>query len=386
LLLLIYLQFGGMWSVGFTQLSNVVVFFIMLAIGAVAFFINPGIDGIRELFARHPEYEAWNTVGTQTIVAWFGTFILNVLLAQAAFQMSLSCKTEKEGRRGLLYAAILGIPLIIGAVIFGLAAAVVVPGESRGLVAVPLYLMQTLPAPLVGLFFLGFWAAALSWGAPCQFSGATSLGRDVGKALNPKADDAKLIRYTKGSLVLLTILMVGFALLRSEQSAWWNVLAWVTRNSATFAPVVAALFWPIVTKRAALFSLISGSIAGLLWYQLGGWAVNQFYLHTHPVWVGMVVNIATLSLVTLFDNRKQLRVQWAIKSIGGYSLIGAAVLTIVVIGSFNYLYSTGLLGMVVFFIVSGLFVSLIQFTKREEAAATGTRLPKGVKSSAGIGK
>lgn len=197
-LLLAYLQFGGMWSVGFTQLSNVVVFFIMLAIGAVAFFINPGIDGIRELFAQHPKYASLNTVGIQTIVAWFGTFILNVLLAQAAFQMSLSCKTEKEGRRGLLFAAILGVPLIIGAVVFGLSAAAVVPGEAKGLVAVPLYLMKTLPAPLVGLFFLGFWAAALSWGAPCQFSGATSLGRDVGKALDPKADDAQLIATQNG--------------------------------------------------------------------------------------------------------------------------------------------------------------------------------------------
>lgn len=366
LLLLVYLQFGGMWSVGFTQLSNVIVFFIMLIIGTIAFFINPGIDGIRELFAEQPAYADWNAVGVQTIAAWFGTFILNVLLAQAAFQMSLSCKTEKEGRRGLIYAAILGVPLIIGAVLFGIAAAVVVPGEARGLVAVPLYLMDTLPAPFVGLFFLGFWAAALSWGAPCQFSGATSLGRDVGKALNPKADDAQLIRYTKWSLLLLTVLMVGFALLRSEQSAWWNVLAWVTRNSATFAPVIAALFWPIVTKRAALTSLFTGSIGGLLWYQLGGWAVSEFYLNTHPVWIGMIVNIATISLITLWDNREELVFRGTWHSIGGYSLLGAAVLAVYVILSFPYLYSSGLLGMIVFFIVSGVFIGLIHFTRRRE--------------------
>ena len=152
------------------------------------------------------------------------------------------------------------------------------------------YLLQyALPdCSRVFLFFLGFWAAALSWGAPCQFSGATSLGRDVGSAINPKATDQQLVTYTKWSLVLLTALMIGFALLRSEQSAWWNVLAWVTRNSATFAPVAAALFWPIVTKRAALFSLFTGSFAGLLWYHLGAWHVSEFYLNTHPVWVGML--------------------------------------------------------------------------------------------------
>ncbi|ASN05767.1 sodium:solute symporter family protein [Virgibacillus necropolis] len=363
--LLVYLQFGGMWSIGFTQLSNVIVFFIMLVIGTIAFFINPGIQGISELFSQQPVYADWTAVGMQTIVAWFGTFILNVILAQAAFQMSLSCKTEKEGRRGLLYAAILGIPLIIGAVAFGLAAAYVVPDQARGLVAVPLYLMDTLPAPLVGLFFLGFWAAALSWGAPCQFSGATSLGRDVGKAMNPQASDQQLVTYTKWSLVLLTVLMIGFAMLRSEQSAWWNILAWVTRNSATFAPVIAALFWPIVTKRAALVSLFCGSASGLLWYHLGNWDINNFYLNSHPVWVGMIVNIATLCLVTLLDNVGQIKYRYS--KFGFYALFSAVVLTVYTIFTIDTLFSTGMLGMVLFFIVSATFISLICFTNQKES-------------------
>jgi SSS family solute:Na+ symporter len=304
----------------------------------------------------------------QTIVAWFGTFILNVILAQAAFQMALSCKTEKEGQKGLLYAAILGIPLIAGAVVFGLAAAAVFPDEGLGLVAVPLYLMDTLPAPLVGLFFLGFWAAALSWGAPCQFSGATSLGRDVGSAVNPKATDQQLVKYTKWSLVLLTFLMIGFALLRSEQAAWWNVLAWVTRNSATFAPVVAALFWPIVTKRAALVSLFTGSFAGLLWYHFGAWHVSEFFLNTHPVWIGMIVNIGTISLITLLDNAGRIEYKLTGKP-AFYSLIIAAGLGVFSFISFDTLYETGLLGMVSFFIVSAGFIHLISAVRGKQAGA-----------------
>ncbi|MCF6092593.1 sodium:solute symporter family protein [Microaerobacter geothermalis] len=371
LLLLLYLQFGGMWSIGFTQLSNVIVFFIMLAIGVYAFFINPGINGLKELFQQRPELFEPATVGIQTIVAWFGTFILNVILAQAAFQMALSCKTEREGQRGLVIAAIIGVPLIIGAVLFGLAAAYVVPGETKGLVAVPLYLMETLPAPLVALFFLGFWAAALSWGAPCQFSGATSLGRDVGKAIRPKATETDLIRYTKWSLLLLTLLMIVFAVLRPEQSAWWNILAWVARNSATFAPVIAALFWPIVTRRAVLASLFMGSFAGLLWYHLGGWEVSSFYLNTHPVWIGMIANILTLSLVTLIETAGVTSWQWKgpFKKAGYFGLILSGSLGIYLGNSYEVLYSSGLLGMVLFFIVVGIFISLISFVKQKEVVA-----------------
>ncbi|RWZ54450.1 sodium:solute symporter family protein [Halobacillus fulvus] len=366
LLLFIYLQFGGMWAVGLTQLSNVIVFFIMLAIGTYAFFLNPGIDGLRTLFEEKPSYAAPGSAGLQTILAWFGTFLFNVILAQAAFQMALSCKTPEQGRNGLLYASILGIPLIIGAVVFGLAAAQVVPGQAQGLVAVPLYLMETLPAPLVALFFLGFWAAALSWGAPCQFSGATSLGRDVGSALNKKATDAQLIKYTKWSLLLLTVLMVGFALLRSEQSAWWNVVAWVTRNSATFAPVVAAIFWPVVTKRAALVSLFTGSFSGLLWYHFGGWAVNDFYLNIHPVWIGMTVNMLTIVLVSLLDRSNQWTWNGSVKGFGTYSAAVAVLLAVVSIANFSYLYSAGILGMIIAVIAVCLFVTCIHFVREKE--------------------
>src|SRR5699024_11675970 len=116
-----------------------------------------------------------------------------------------------------------------------------------GLVALPQYLMEVLPAPLVGLFFLGIWACALSWGAPCQFSGATSLGKDVGAALRPSATPEQLIKYTKRSLLILTGLMIIFVMLRTEQAAWWNIFAWTMRNSANFEQVFALLFFSLST-------------------------------------------------------------------------------------------------------------------------------------------
>ena len=194
----------------------------------------------------------FSSVGLQVIVAWFGTFLVNVILAQAAFQMALSSKTPEEGQKGMILAGYMAVPFIICGVLFGIAAAIVIPDAQTGLIAIPQYLMEVLPAPLVGLFFLGVWARALGWGAPCQFSGATSLGRDFGRAIKPKATEEQLVKYTKISLLILTVLMIVFGMLRTEQSAWWNVLAWTIRNSATFAPVLAALFWPVVTKRRLL--------------------------------------------------------------------------------------------------------------------------------------
>ncbi|MEN1970175.1 sodium:solute symporter family protein [Lentibacillus sp. N15] len=363
ILLYLYLQAGGMWSIAFTQTVNFGLFIVMFIIGITAFFINPGIDGLASFASSNPNMFQFDGVGIQVIVAWFGTFLVNVILAQAAFQMALSCRTPKEGQKGLKLAVIFGLPFIVCGTLFGISAAIVVPGQTLGLVALPQYLMEVLPAPLVGLFFLGIWACALSWGAPCQFSGATSLGKDVGSALHPSASPKQLITYTKVSLLVLTGLMITFGMLRTEQSAWWNVLAWTMRNSATFAPVVAVLFWRLATKEAVIASMIAGFVSGTLWYQLGGWKPDEFYLNIHPVWIGMSANIATIVLVTLVQTAGTYQVSYLFSNAkkGYYALCVSLLITLGLSIEFQPIYNLGLLGICLFMIVIGLFIATIIF-------------------------
>ncbi|WP_339230457.1 sodium:solute symporter family protein [Oceanobacillus sp. FSL K6-2867] len=368
ILLFIYLQAGGMWSIAFTQTMNMFAFGLMIVIGLIAFFINPGFSGLAALNMDRPEMFNFGSVGLQVIVVWFGTFLVNVILAQAAFQMALSSRSPEEGQKGLVMAGFMAIPFIVGGVIFGISAATVVPNASTGLIAIPQYLMEVLPAPLVGLFFLGVWGCALGWGGPCQFSGATSLGRDVGSAIKPNATGDQLIKYTKISLLLLTGLMIAFGLLRTEQSAWWNVFAWTIRNSATFAPVVAALFWPVVTKRAVVASLFTGFSSGLLWYYLGGWHPQEFYLNIHPVWIGSSINILTITLVTLANRRTNLTLRKTDR-FGYVGLTGGVIFTLVNILYFEQAYNNGLFGLFMFVAVLSYFIAAIRFVRLEERGA-----------------
>ena len=362
LLLFVYLQAGGMWSIAFTQTMNIILFAAMIVIGVIAFFIHPGIEGIRALAIDKPAMFHFGNAGLQVIVVWFGTFLVNVILAQAAFQMALSSKTPEEGQKGLIMAGVLAVPFIVGGSLFGISAAIVVPNAQTGLIAIPLYLMEVLPAPLVGLFFLGVWACALGWGGPCQFSGATSLGRDTGSALNPAASENQLIKYTKISLLLLTVLMIVFGFMRTEQSAWWNVLAWTIRNSATFAPVIAALFWPVVKKHAVIASLCTGFTSGLLWYYLGGWDPNDFYMQIHPVWVGSSANVLTITLATLIDRKPD----WYIKKgdrIAYLGVAGGILFTLLNVINLKSFYENGLFGLFFFAAILSFFIMIIRLIR-----------------------
>ena len=359
LLLLVFLSAGGMRAVAFTQTANFVVFVAMLAVGVAAFLINPGFNGLATLAAEQPEMVDLGNAGVTLIVAWFGTFIINVLLAQAAFQMTMSCRTPEDGRKGMLYAAGLGVPFILIGTLLGVAAAVVVPSQDLALVAVPTYIAQVLPAPLAGVFFLGIWACALGWAAPCQFSGATSLGRDVGRALRPHATEEDLVRYTRWSLVLLTVLMIVFAFLRSEESAWWNVLAWTLRNGATLAPVLAVLFWPLVTRQAAYAAMLVGFTTGLSWYHFSEWSPSSFLYGIHPVWVGMTANVTTLVVVTLLTRPWQLTASEHRRRVGSGTALATAVLALGTLLFWAPLHTMGLSGLATF--VSVLFGSATAF-------------------------
>jgi SSS family solute:Na+ symporter len=370
-LLLVYLQGGGMWSIGLTQTINCCIFVVMMAIGLYAIWKGPSLSQFAD---SHPAYVATDTVGMTQIVAWFGTFIINVPLAQATFQMAVSCRTPGEARKGVIWACLFGIPFVIVATLLGLTAAAALPGVEKGLIAIPQYLETVLPAPVVGVFFLGIWACALGWGAPCQFSGATSLGRDVMMALRPEASEADLVRYTRWALLVLTVLMVIFGILRSEQSAWWNILAWTVRNSATFAPVLAALLWRGATRQGALGAMVIGFATGLLWYHLSGWGVAQFLYGIHPVWLGMSANILALVLLSLITSPDGWRLsEGSAVYLGAGLLIVSAMIAAFTIQAFATLKPTGLLGLVIFFAaLTATFGSMLLFRPRKEAVSADT--------------
>jgi SSS family solute:Na+ symporter len=167
--------------------------------------------------------------------------------------------------------------------------------------------------------------------------------------------------------------MVVFGFLRTEQSAWWNILAWTLRNGATFSPVLAALFWPLATKRAGVSAMIGGFLAGLTWYHLGGWQPDSFYLGVHPVWPGMSVNLSVLVLVTLVETAGD----WHLGAVntvqrwwGRICLIAAAGIASGSVSGWNWLHANGLSGLAIFTMISLLSISTFIFVRAVKQAVS----------------
>src|SRR5699024_3537461 len=151
--------------------------------------------------------------------------------------------------------------------------------------------------------------------------------------------------------VLLTALMIAFGFLRSEQSAWWNVLAWTLRNGATLAPVLAALLWPLATRHSVVAAMAGGFLAGMSWYHLSGWSTGDFYLDIHPVWAGMMTNLVVMVTVTLLETRHHVALVPATdpRRYRGFGLLGVAAVALAVLALYwSELQAYGLVGLLGF--------------------------------------
>ncbi|MFC0582157.1 sodium:solute symporter family protein [Micrococcoides hystricis] len=363
LLLLVFLTSGGMRSLAFNQIANVIMFALMTIVGIWAIAVAASNNPLAELLQEQAELLTLGNAGTQLIIAWFATFIINVPLAQAAFQLTMSARSAEDGQKGLYQAAAVGIPLILLGVVIGTLAAVLSPAEGLPLVNIAHFMQETLPPWAVGVFFVGVWAAALGWAGPCQFSGASSLGRDVIGALKKGASEADLVRYTRYSLIGLTALMVLFGLARMEQSAWWNILAWTLRNGATFAPVLAVFFWPLATRTAAVAAVLTGFSAGLGWYAAAGFSATEFFLGIHPVWIGMSANLLALVTVTLVQAPWQLSTNAGRTRVGRFFASLSVVLLAVAIFAAEQLHAIGAFGLVGLLVILTAFISIAFHTQ-----------------------
>jgi SSS family solute:Na+ symporter len=375
LIMLGYVLLGGMYAVGITQLVNLITMYVCLVTSLIVVAINPGFGKLASL----PEtYHAPLGVGLQTALVWTFNFVTNAVIAQAVIQMIMACKDTKTGRRGTWIAILVGVvPLTVIPVILGMATAVAVPGVKRGLVAFAQFVVQSAPAPVAAIIFVGIWAAALSWGAPCQFSGGTSLGKDFIQSINKNATNEQLVRYGGYATAFLTLVLIAYGFMRSEQAAWWNIFAFNLRNSAIFAPTIAAMVWPVATRRATIVTMIVGCSVGFLWYYLGDFSPTAFFMKIHPMWIGMSTGILSLMSLSLIEQKGKIAFQKNAKNsgLGIFCLLVAVVSIYLVAAHTSLLQVSGLLGNVIFLAAMACFAVVIIFVHYQKEYAIRAAVP-----------
>jgi len=315
-----YTALGGMWSVAYTDVFQLVLVVIGLA-AALPFVLN-GAGGLTHAWTTyvgarpegagvlppvHPYTDLWNGA---SIVGWWDVSLMLVFGGipwNCYFQRVLSCRTPRDARRQSVLSGVLTMlfvvpPLLMGVAAFGypwpadaLARLRATPAE-----AMPLLFARAVPpaigllgiAAIVGAVTSSFSSSILSAGSMFSWNGLKRLAW-------PSLSVTHMGHVIRVSIVLLGAVATVLALkVRSVQALWFFT------SDLVFVLLFPQLLWALFDPKAnRIGSITAFSLSAFLRIGAGepllGLPAVLAYPETWPFrTIAAVVGLAALPLVS----------------------------------------------------------------------------------------
>ena len=289
---LAYTALGGLLAVAVT---DAVQFLIMATTLALAAAIGlPTVGGVPEMARLLPDH--FHPMGDRplALLVVYGLTSLSILIEPAFYQRIFAARSS----RTVVVALCVGVFLwmsydwIITLLGIGARAAELqggLPAPSSPELAVTQFVLHVLPAGLRGLFAAGLMAAAMSTMDSYLLISASTLVYDIWRPLWGGAmSDAALVRWTRLTLVVATAANIGVCLYFRNVERLWIFMTAILICTA-LVPVLAALYWPDVKRRAGRAAAATGLslvCAYYAWVDLAGQWVEEEAAY---VWQGTVL-------------------------------------------------------------------------------------------------
>ena len=355
---LTYTALGGMHALSYNGRILTIGQLLSLAVAAIFGVYYAGWGAIQNLEPRYFDPLPANYYGT--VLMWFFTFIVNAFVAQAALQIVMACKDINEGRRGILYTALAFVPVIVLAPLAGMAAKVLYP-TIKSVQAMPMLASGMPSAILSSVLVLGLYFTTLGWASSCILSGGTVCANDIYRYFKPEASSTELVTASRISIVVLSVLTVGFAVLIPSGVEFWTIVGFVLRNTGLFPLILIGLFWNAISRKSAIVSAIAGSTTGIIWYLI---KFPAFLFNAHPMFVGMIVSMVIVTVGTFIEFRGAFKMVFSAPSII-FSVIGL-VLAVITVTQASALIQMKIFVALISITTSMFFVAVLFLFKKDE--------------------
>jgi len=259
-----YTVLGGMWSVAYTDVFQLGLVALGLAVALP--FVIAGAGGFSHIWSAYLEARPHGGRLAPSVIGWWDTsamLIFGGIPWNCYFQRVLSCRTADDASRQSVLAGVMTIALTIPPLLMGIAAfsypwssELVSRLQATPADAMPLLFARAVP-PVVGVLGLAAIVGAVtsSFSSSILSAGSMLSWNCCKRLLWPSVSVAQLRTIIRSSILLLGVLATILALkVQSVQALWFftSDLVFVL----LFPQLVAALFDPKANR--------SGSIAAFV--------------------------------------------------------------------------------------------------------------------------
>jgi len=272
---LIYVVFGGMLAIAWTDFIQMIVLVVGLTIIAVmAGNLAGGPDKVLNLALSNDWFRFFPEPKFHDVVFFIAaaiTIMLGSIPQQDIFQRVMSAKDAKTASRGaiiggLCYFAFAFVPMFIVA-----CAVLVMPEESKQLLAddpqkvLPTLILNHMPFFAQVLFFGALLSAVKSTASATLLAPSTSFVENIYKNIRGGLTDKQELRAFRVTLVIFTAVVLMYAIVMKGTPIYEMVsTAYQVTLCGAFVPLVAGLYWKRANRHGALASIVLGISTWLL--------------------------------------------------------------------------------------------------------------------------
>ncbi len=295
--ILAYTLFGGMWSVAITDFMQMIILVSGLAILAVfAGKLAGGADKVVSLAVSRDLFHFWPEPSFKDVIFFFAaaiTMMLGSIPQQDVFQRVMSANSVGAATKGPVIGGVCYILFAFVPMFLVASALIIMPEQTAVLLkedpqkVLPTLVLQKMPFVMQVLFFGALLSAIKSTASATLLAPSVTFTENIWRQFRPRVSDRSELRTMRITVLVFSALVLAYAIRMQGTSIYEMVSgAYQVTLVGAFIPLVFGLYWKKATTQGAIFSIVLGVLAWLLF--LATPAGDQFPAQLAGVVAGLV--------------------------------------------------------------------------------------------------
>ncbi len=275
---LVYVIFGGMLAVAWTDFIQMIVLVIGLTVIAImASNMAGGADKVYALASSRELFKVLPEPSFKDIMFFFAaaiTMMLGSIPQQDIFQRVMAAKDAKTASRGAIIGGLSYLLFAFVPMFIVLCAIIIMPEATKEMLdggdvtsqrILPTLILTHMPFWAQVVFFGALLSAIKSCASATLLAPSTSFVENIYKHFFPKMTDRQELLAFRVTLFIFTCCVLAYAMLTRGTPIYEMVSgAYQVTLVGAFLPLVCGLYWKRATRQGAIASIVLGIITWLI--------------------------------------------------------------------------------------------------------------------------
>jgi solute:Na+ symporter, SSS family len=277
--ILAYTLFGGMWSVAVTDFIQMIILVLGLAVIAV-FAGNQagGADKVIALAASKDLFHFLPEAKTADVIAFIAagmTMMLGSIPQQDVFQRVMSAKDQSAATKGPVIGGVCYILFAFVPMFLVTSAMIIMPATVDALLKtgakadsqmiLPTLVKDHMPFLMQVLFFGALLSAIKSTASATLLAPSVTFVENIWRQFYRRESDRSELRTMRITVLIFSACVCAYAIALQGTPIYEQVSgAYQVTLVGAFVPLAAGLYWKRATTQGAVFSIVLGILAWLM--------------------------------------------------------------------------------------------------------------------------